>query len=286
MSDALTSMLENQRAINLANKTRPKRLPVALYPLGIEREYSRVLTQIVNFTRRQILDILVSKLKQIKLEAESVRPDSRTDAYTSTISELIQGIRVRVGEKLGPAVITQIAKTVGRRVSIHNRNQIERQLTTNTLDPSLVVASFQIESYLEPELENFAFWNSRLISSVTEKYIDDVQNITLSGMQTGQSTRSMAKEISSRFGVTKRRAELIARDQVSKLNGQLTQLRHKEAGVKKYRWRTSRDERVRATHAAREGKIYSWNSPPSDGHPGEPINCRCSAEPILEIEDA
>lgn len=64
-------------------------------------------------------------------------------------------------------------------------------------------------------------------------------------------------------------------------------------GIKKYRWRHSRDERVRGnpggkypkarpSHWAREGKIYSWNDPPPGGHPGMDYQCRCTAEPVFE----
>ena len=47
------------------------------------------------------------------------------------------------------------------------------------------------------------------------------------------------------------------------------------------RWRTVGDSRVRTAHRAREGQIFAWDKPPSDGHPGQPINCRCYAEPII-----
>ena len=38
-------------------------------------------------------------------------------------------------------------------------------------------------------------------------------------------------------------------------------------------------------HWDREGKVYEWNNPPPDGNPGMPINCRCYAEPIFDIEE-
>jgi len=47
-----------------------------------------------------------------------------------------------------------------------------------------------------------------------------------------------------------------------------------------YRWRTASDEKVRASHAANEGRIFAWGNPPDKGHPGEEMNCRCYAEPV------
>ncbi len=46
-----------------------------------------------------------------------------------------------------------------------------------------------------------------------------------------------------------------------------------------YIWRTRRDGKVRASHAANDGKIFAWNNPPKTGHPGEDYGCRCIAEP-------
>lgn len=46
-----------------------------------------------------------------------------------------------------------------------------------------------------------------------------------------------------------------------------------------YIWRTRGDERVRSSHAANNGKIFAWDTPPDTGHPGEDYGCRCWAEP-------
>jgi len=46
-----------------------------------------------------------------------------------------------------------------------------------------------------------------------------------------------------------------------------------------YIWRTRGDEKVRPSHAANDGKVFAWDSPPPTGHPGEDYGCRCTAEP-------
>jgi len=52
-----------------------------------------------------------------------------------------------------------------------------------------------------------------------------------------------------------------------------------------YVWRTKGDDRVRSTHAAREGEVFSWSEPPEGGHPGEDYNCRCWAERYVPPKD-
>ena len=51
-----------------------------------------------------------------------------------------------------------------------------------------------------------------------------------------------------------------------------------------YIWRTQGDGRVRESHAERDGKTFSWESPPDGGHPGEAPNCRCWAEDVKDNE--
>lgn len=52
-----------------------------------------------------------------------------------------------------------------------------------------------------------------------------------------------------------------------------------------YIWRTQGDTKVRGTHAQREGQIFSWDTAPEGGHPGEDYNCRCHAEPYTPASE-
>lgn len=62
----------------------------------------------------------------------------------------------------------------------------------------------------------------------------------------------------------------------------LEAIRQQEAGHTRYIWRTSGDNRVRASHAANEGRVFAWDSPPPTGHPGEDYGCRCKADPYTQ----
>lgn len=78
------------------------------------------------------------------------------------------------------------------------------------------------------------------------------------------------------------RYEIIARDQSTTLRAHLDRVRQAEAGVEKYKWKDSDDTRVRRTHRSRDHQIYSWTHEHSDGHPGEPVLCRCIALAVIE----
>ncbi|STO60119.1 phage Mu protein gp30-like protein [Canicola haemoglobinophilus] len=124
--------------------------------------------------------------------------------------------------------------------------------------------------------------NTQLIKSISNQYLDKVQTAVTQSVMTGKLNADLAKEIRQIGNVTESRARLIARDQSSKLNATLTQVRYQDVGIKKYRWSTSGDERVRTSHAENDGKIFSYDDPPETGHPGHEINCRCVQIPVLD----
>ena len=41
-------------------------------------------------------------------------------------------------------------------------------------------------------------------------------------------------------------------------------------------------DRVRDEHQELEGETFSYDDPPSEGLPGQPVLCRCFAEPVLD----
>jgi SPP1 gp7 family putative phage head morphogenesis protein len=104
----------------------------------------------------------------------------------------------------------------------------------------------------------------------------------------GRTYRTIAAELEGRLGIDARHAELIARDQTNKLNAAMTKATQTGAGMDRYVWRATDDDRTRETHAAVDGIVWLWSSPPPDtgpygeaAHPGEGIQCRCTAEPVI-----
>lgn len=55
--------------------------------------------------------------------------------------------------------------------------------------------------------------------------------------------------------------------------------------LENYIWRSQDDARVRAAHADYDDQAFAWSVPPAGGHPGQDWNCRCTAEPIVDLEN-
>lgn len=75
--------------------------------------------------------------------------------------------------------------------------------------------------------------NIQLIKSIRAQYLDKVQNAVMQAMVRGSLNKDLAAQIKDLGKTTEKRAMFIARDQSSKLNAALTQVRHEEVGIKK-----------------------------------------------------
>lgn len=233
---------------------------------------------------RRELDVLVKRLKQdvatsivpaLKLfESEYVN-----DAYARTFQELFDNLK-RFYNNIDPQ-----AQTVANNF-VTNSNQVNKARFYNSIERAIGInlSSVVQNEGLEDTLLATTQENVNLIKSIPQQYLKNIESIVYSGTVQGNSASSMIQQISKQGGVTSRRAKLIARDQSSKLNSALNQQRQQNLGVEEYIWRTAGDERVRDSHRSKNGKIFRWDDPPKDtGHPGFEIQCRCQAEPIINL---
>ncbi len=136
-------------------------------------------------------------------------------------------------------------------------------------------------------MDRFRRENTALIVSLAQDHVERVHRV-LKDAGAGTRVETVRKRIQTETGAVRSRATLIARDQVLSLNAQVTQERHKAAGVTEYIWRTSRDERVRERHRELDGTRQRYDEPPvvdertgRREHPGQDFQCRCTAEPVI-----
>ena len=178
----------------------------------------------------------------------------------------------------GDAAARRAAELMAANTAAFNKAQFRR-----TVKSVIGVDPLTAEPWLRDMLSTTVTANVSLIKNIGEQTAVQVEQLVTTALRNGTGQDDLAGQIQERFNVSDRRATLIARDQVSKLNGDLTKQRQTDIGVRRYIWRTAGDERVRDSHEAHEGKTYDWNDPPADtGHPGDDINCRCFAEADLD----
>ncbi len=174
-----------------------------------------------------------------------------------------------VQAKSGHAVLTQAFSHIDRTT----REGLQRQIERLTGQPLwLGVHSTEL-------LDLFIDEHQKLIKSVQREHLDKISLAIKRGLREGRLQKDISKEIRQVTDISKRRAQLIARNAPLQYSGALTKHHQMSSGIKKYRWQTSRDERVRDSHGDRNDKVYSWDGP--GPHPRSEVNCRCDAVPLL-----
>lgn len=125
--------------------------------------------------------------------------------------------------------------------------------------------------------------STQLITTLSQDLSARLAQEIMKGISEGRDDFSLRSYILEEAkGYPEWRAKLIARDQTNKLFSHLSRVRQQNLGITQYRWRTVGDLAVRDTHEALSGTLQEWSSPPDVGHPGEDIQCRCVADPVLE----
>lgn len=132
--------------------------------------------------------------------------------------------------------------------------------------------------------------NVALIRSIGQQHLTQVKALVARSVQAGRDLGPLAEALEHQFGVTKRRAALISRDQNNKVTAALQRVRHAELGIKRAVWvHSGGGKHPRPSHvkAGRDREQFSvkdgWWDPAIRKYiwPGSEIQCRCVSRPVV-----
>jgi SPP1 gp7 family putative phage head morphogenesis protein len=140
--------------------------------------------------------------------------------------------------------------------------------------------------------------NAALISSLSIEAATTFTEEIEKAQQAGTRASTIDKMARKRFPeLLRSRVHLISRTETAKCSSALTQARAEHLNLPCYIWRTSKDARVRDSHAKMDGVVCFWADPPSPellagikstlGHYncGDAPNDRCYPEVVLTLDD-
>lgn len=209
----------------------------------------------------------------------------RTDAALPRLSAKPPKVPIELIERTGNDVKAHVEKGLRRVYNAAGEYQ-GRQVVPVEKRRVIGVSLRQASPRVAAQLPAFRERNVSLITSIPVQDLADVQSTLDEAWFNNVHSDDIAEILQERFGVSESRADLIARDQVLKLNAEITQARHRDLEIESYTWSTSGDERVRAGHRDLDGTTQRYDDPPDTGdgesnNPGEDYQCRCVAIPIL-----
>lgn len=263
-----------KRAMGLKRR-RLARLPRQIPPNGIARDYALELSRRVTRAVAHAFAPLLRELPSLLASAALERTGAHADAGEGRrVRALVAKAREELDAALNPVDLEALAGKFAVRTETYQRVQLARQ-TQAALGADVFIGDHALQSLVEI----FTSENVALVTGLSAEIAAKVEKRVLAGVQGGMLHGDLAEGIAEDTGVAASRAKLIARDQVGKLYGQVNASRQREMGCTSFIWRTVRDARVRSEHVFRDGKSYRYDDPPNGELPGEPILCRCFAEP-------
>ena len=218
-----------------------------------------------------------------KKEQKKLRKDSENDEIEEEIDEdIIFPILAIFSAYVLKQELERLYNSVRSYVTKDLEKEIHNALKQTAEETEALARLKEAEYSLEDYREEFIQDNEELIKKLTNYYRDKLKQTIKNSIDYGYSKDMLAEEIKKNLNSIDNRAELIGVDQIGRATGGLNQYFQQKMVCNKYIWQTMLDSRVRPAHRVREGKIFNWNNPPYDGHPGMAIRCRCKAKPVFE----
>ena len=281
----LVDLLKKRRAFEQTIRLRrpPLRrrrpMPRPRQPDHIRLAYFAALRRHVLLpAKRLVEERIISELPSIVSAAGVARArGGRTDADPGDVDPIMKGIAIDFEDYVSTDDFEDLAQSFADATSEFQRQQLAQQLRA-AVGVEVPIA----DPHLGPMIETFTATNVALIKSIPSRYFEQVETKLMTDVSAGKRWEQIADDLEQRFEVSESTARLIARDQVGKFFGALNQVRQKDLGIEGFIWRTMKDNRVREEHEELEGERFTWNDLPSEGAPGDAVNCRCWAEPDVQ----
>lgn len=256
------------------------------YPKQVEREYQRVTNAYIRLLNKRLKEHL-PELVDAAMQDKNRRNDDTADLL-SVVARVFSKISTDLSKDVDEFNLSYKVERIAeltRKLSIREWKKVVK----STLGIELADDYYTGELF-KSLMKKWIDDNVDLIKTIPDDSLSKMRELVFEGYRNGTPTTYIVKEIQRVYGMDRRHAQLIARDQTAKLNGAITRRQQEDAGITEYIWSTSGDSRVREAHAALNNKRFKWNDPPvvdaKTGrrcHPGEDYQCRCVALAVFDF---
>jgi len=252
-------------------------------------EYNALLKKMVREIKNDVNQLL-PLLRQLAPEYQTDSVIATNDGYVTEITSALRRLLDKWSSPEFRNVANQVAAKFVRTANDINAKRFSKSMKGFGID------IFGDDTSLQEYVDASIFDNTRLITSIPEQYLTQVESIVMTNVRAGGRPSAIAKLLQKQFDVTENRAKMIARDQTAKVNGDLNKKRQIATGFEYFQWLTSEDERVRDRHDDISDKItaygrgiYRWDTPPISDQgtpiiPGQDFQCRCTGRPVSQRE--
>lgn len=269
-ADARRSGLTRRKGRTLLRAIRPN--------AGTEAIYRRRILDLVDGMAAETMRLIKRTYQMTPPVAAQDAVDTPADVFQLAMNEIAKRWQLQF-DHAAPMLAEYFSTAVWMR-------------TDAQLKAALKAGGFSVEFHITPAMKDIlqatVEQNVGLIKSIPQKYLTEVQGMVMRSVQTGRDAGQLYSDIREQFGVTRRRAALIARDQNNKATSALQEARRKEAGLTQAVWMHSGGgKHPRPKHVKATGTVYEVGVGLPIGDkgqyvlPGEEINCRCVSRAVI-----
>jgi SPP1 gp7 family putative phage head morphogenesis protein len=257
---------------------KPVRPPVAL-----ERAYHKRLKKLL----KEMDESLYANLRAVYRDVEpQVVGDGALGDVQTRIRRMTEEWEKRFNDE---------AQFLAEWFANQSQEYVTRNLQSQMRKSKLTNVGFDLKFKYHSEREKDVFKaivaeNVNLIKSIASQHLTQVEGVVLRGIETGHDLSRVSESLEKTFGVTERRANMIARDQTNKATSNLTRTRLLDYGVTKGKWmHTSSGKTYRDSHVQMDGEIYDIEQGCYDEdygdyvQPAELVNCHCVCIPVIDF---
>lgn len=265
------------------------------YPHGIERKYYRQLQSFFKPLTDYVNKFISENTEQLlRGDSDDIHLDEVPgDTFKEMIYELEDWLSIYMPDISSQPKNSSNAILVSLGTTAEEAKQFGDKEFQKTIEKGIHVLPPVASEWWNNMRNSWAENNYTLIVSNAKNYVSKINTLTEQAIVNGWTGKKLKEEITNATqGLSDKHCKLLARDQMGKLNGQITQAQMEEIGLDMYVWSTSYDDRVRDSHAVMEGLVCRWDDAsvvsydggktwvdrPSDAvqlHPGQDIQCRC-----------
>ncbi|VVD90737.1 phage head morphogenesis protein [Pandoraea communis] len=244
--------------------------------LGVEQAYRAKLDNLVRQMQRSYLYWLRARYREN--EDAIAMDDSPSSSLMSELASLS-----RQWKRMFAKRASQYAREFVAGVDKHSTYALKKEAARVTGLSVSVKDTLTSNDVMQALIKE----NVSLIKSIQSEYHTQVEGIVMRSVSNGRDLSAMTDDLQKRYGVTRRRAKLIANDQNNKATSNLMRVRQADLGITQGRWlHTGGGKEPRQSHVRASGKVFDLSKGMYlDGKwtmPGEEINCGCTWEPIIE----
>jgi len=267
-------------------------------PDAKEEQKKMLRAKVEAFNQRRPLDREVRWTRMIK----ATKPIE--DKFRSKYKRWLNELREQMMKKLAAPVRASksLSKDEIERI-LFDATAAKRRLTSLAHGVYVEASQKGVESAMNDLGGNFAFdvvdpkvvdaieKRELVLSKSTDTLRNRVKRDLEKGVEAGETIHELQDRLRQDFNsFSGARSLMIARTEVAAATNTARNLVYAEEGVEQTEWITARDEAVRDTHADIDGDKATIGTPfdngllhPGDpnGDPGEVINCRCIAIPVV-----